>query len=103
MRAGDRPAAIDAYKHTMQKTAGVGLKMDIVFSMLRCAGTCGQQAVAGIALGGMCTGGMQSPRQQGFRIIWHAIHLLGLCYNPGCAVPCRPDPVAAISADHGSL
>ena len=35
--AGDRKAALEAYKNTLQKTAGVGLKMDIVFSMLRYA------------------------------------------------------------------
>ena len=32
---GDRTAAKDAYTTTEQKTAGVGQKMDLAFSMLR--------------------------------------------------------------------
>jgi hypothetical protein len=33
--AGDREAAIEAYKATEEKTAGAGLKMDLVFAILR--------------------------------------------------------------------
>lgn len=43
--AGERKAAYKAYKNTLQKTAGVGLKMDIVFSMLRYVFTHSMQAV----------------------------------------------------------
>ena len=34
--AGDRDAAKAAFKQTEGKTAGVGQKMDLAFSMLRC-------------------------------------------------------------------
>lgn len=34
-RLGDREKALTAYEATLQKTAGVGLKLDILFSMLR--------------------------------------------------------------------
>ncbi len=33
--AGDRAAAVEAYKAAEEKTAGAGLKMDQVFSLLR--------------------------------------------------------------------
>lgn len=35
--AGDREAAVEAYKAAEAKTAGSGLKMDQIFSTLRCA------------------------------------------------------------------
>ena len=35
--SGDREAAKAAYQVTESKTAGVGQKMDLAFSMLRCA------------------------------------------------------------------
>lgn len=34
--SGDRAAAVEAYKAVEQKAAGSGLKMDNVFTMLRC-------------------------------------------------------------------
>ena len=37
---GDRTAAKDAYTTTEQKTAGVGQKMDLAFSMLRSVVCC---------------------------------------------------------------
>lgn len=36
LHVGDRPAAKAAYTKTEEKTAGVGQKMDLAFSMLRC-------------------------------------------------------------------
>lgn len=44
--AGDRQAAVEAYKATLEKTAGVGLKMDIVLSMLRCAACAAHDLIA---------------------------------------------------------
>lgn len=37
--AGDRPAAVEAYKKVEEKAAGSGLKMDNVFNMIRCTST----------------------------------------------------------------